>query len=178
MACSCTVPHDELPPRGRSSQCPHHVHAPRRARPSYPPSAASRPAQPCVLCRGMPAHPPMRRVQRCLTPTILALCVVCGTLLNPPACESTRASVFTNFFYNCIEAIDETHIHVVMPNDKVVQHVRRYGYTTQNVLAICNFDMRFTFVVARWLGSVRDMRVFTDALRKYKCKFPFSSQGK
>jgi hypothetical protein len=46
------------------------------------------------------------------------------------------------------------------------------------VLAVCDFDMRFTFVVAGWLGSVHDMRIFNEALVKYANKFPFPPEGK
>lgn len=86
-------------------------------------------------------------------------------------------SRFYPHFNNCIGAIDGTHIPVVVPSAKVVQHVGRYGYSTQNVLAICDFDMRFTFVVAGWPGSVHDMRVFNDALRKYATQFPHPPNG-
>jgi len=44
-------------------------------------------------------------------------------------------------------------------------------------MAICDFDMRFTFVVAGWPGSVHDMRVFKDAIEKYGDKFPHPPQG-
>jgi hypothetical protein len=37
--------------------------------------------------------------------------------------------------------------------------------------------MRFTFVVAGWPGSVHNMRVFNDALEKYRGKFPFPPEG-
>lgn len=59
----------------------------------------------------------------------------------------------------------------------MVQHTGRHGYTTQNVLAICNFDMRFTFVVTGWPGSVHDMRVFNDVVNKYSDKLPHSPPG-
>jgi hypothetical protein len=84
---------------------------------------------------------------------------------------------FAPHFNNCIGAIDGTHIPVVVPSSKVVQHVGRHGYPTQNVLAICDFDMRFTFVVAGWPGSVHDMRVFNDALHKYDTIFPHPPPG-
>jgi hypothetical protein len=45
------------------------------------------------------------------------------------------------------------------------------------VLAICDFDMRFTFVLAGWPGSVHDMRVFNDASHKYGHKFPHPPLG-
>jgi hypothetical protein len=45
------------------------------------------------------------------------------------------------------------------------------------VLAVCDFDMRFTFIVAGWIGSMYDTRVFNEALDKYADKFPFPSEG-
>ena len=45
------------------------------------------------------------------------------------------------------------------------------------MLAVCDFDMRFTFVVAGWPGSVHDMRVFNDALEKFGDKFPHPPEG-
>ena len=91
-----------------------------------------------------------------------------------PRLEGPR---FHPFFDNCIGAIDGTHIPVVVPVSKVVQHTGRHGYTSQNVLAICDFDMRFTFVLAGWPGSVHDMRVFNDATNKYGHKFPHPPLG-
>ena len=91
-----------------------------------------------------------------------------------PRLQSPR---FTPFFDNCIGAIDGTHIPVVVPSNKVVQHTGRHGYTSQNVMAICDFDMRFTFVVAGWPGSVHDMRVFKDAIDKFGDKFPHPPEG-
>lgn len=37
--------------------------------------------------------------------------------------------------------------------------------------------MRFTFVVGGWPGLVHDMRVFTNAIRKYGDKFPYPPPG-
>jgi hypothetical protein len=68
-------------------------------------------------------------------------------------------------------------VPVTVPTKKVVQYKGRKGITIQNVLAICDFDMRFTFVVVGWPGSVHDMRVFNDALEKYRGKFPFPLEG-
>ena len=85
---------------------------------------------------------------------------------------------FSPHFDNCIGALDGTHVRIVMPATKVLQHINRHGYSSQNVLAICDFDMRFTFAVAGWPGSVHDMRVFNDALRKYGDNFPHPPLGK
>jgi hypothetical protein len=44
------------------------------------------------------------------------------------------------------------------------------------VLAIYDFDLRFTFVVAGWTGSTHDTRVFNDALERYVFTFPLPPQ--
>ena len=85
---------------------------------------------------------------------------------------------FHSFFNNCIGAIDGTHIPCVVPSNKLVQHMCRKGMTTQNILAVCDFDMRFTFVLAGWPGSIHDMIVFTDAMTKYNHVFPHPPTGK
>jgi hypothetical protein len=84
---------------------------------------------------------------------------------------------FAPHFNNCIGAIDDTHIPVVVPASKLVQNVGRHGYPTQNVLAICDFDIRFTFTVAGWSRSVHDMRVFNAALHKYDTISPHPPSG-
>ncbi|WVZ60458.1 hypothetical protein U9M48_010475 [Paspalum notatum var. saurae] len=85
---------------------------------------------------------------------------------------------FKPHFNDCIGAIDGTHVEVVVPKDKMVQYLCRKGHTTQNVFAVVDFDMRFTFVLAGWPGSVHDMRVFNDATNKYKERFPHPPPGK
>jgi hypothetical protein len=82
------------------------------------------------------------------------------------------------YFHGVIGAIDGTHIPIVVPSSTMIAHFGRYRENTQNVLAVCDFDMRFTFVVAGWPGSVHDTRVFNEALDKYANKFPFSPEGK
>jgi hypothetical protein len=42
---------------------------------------------------------------------------------------------------------------------------RKY-YTTQNVLAAVDFDLKFTYVLARWEGSAHDALILTDALER------------
>jgi hypothetical protein len=80
---------------------------------------------------------------------------------------------FSPHFHGAIGAIDGTHIPVVIPSSVMIAHFGQYRETTQNVLAVCGFDMRFTFIVARWPGSMHDTRVFNEALVKYADKFSF-----
>ena len=39
----------------------------------------------------------------------------------------------------------------------------RKGFISQNVLAIVDFELKFTYLVAGWEGSVHDARVLRDA---------------
>src|SRR4051812_23320570 len=52
----------------------------------------------------------------------------------------------------------------------------RKGFTSHNVLVIYDFDMRFTFVVPRWPGSVHNTRGWTDARSRF-ANFPHPPPG-
>lgn len=113
-------------------------------------------------------------------------CVVnlAGDIIRPrdPQFTTTHPRVMNPRFYpefkDCIGAIDGSHMPCVVPGDKFVQHLCRKGVTTQNVMAACDFDMFFTFVLAGWPGSVHDMRVFDDAMTTYKDDFPHPPEGR
>jgi hypothetical protein len=82
-------------------------------------------------------------------------------------------------FRNCIGAIDGTHIEVIVPPSEQAVHMNRHGYCSQNVMAVCDFDMRFTFVVVGWPGSAHDTRIWRDTVfNKYKNNFPHPPDGK
>ncbi|KAL5547576.1 hypothetical protein UlMin_002807 [Ulmus minor] len=48
----------------------------------------------------------------------------------------------------------------------------RKGYTSQNVLAVVDFDLKFTYLVAGWEGSVHDARVLREAMSDPAFSFP------
>ncbi|CAN6195627.1 unnamed protein product [Urochloa humidicola] len=85
---------------------------------------------------------------------------------------------FWPHFNDCIGAIDGTHIPVTVSKSQRPKYIGRHGYASQNVMAVCDFDMRFTFVVTGWPGSAHDTRVFLDTLVTYKNKFPHPPEGK
>ena len=49
----------------------------------------------------------------------------------------------------------------MLPEIQGMFHGRKDG-STQNVLATISFDLKFTYVLARWEGSVHDSRVLND----------------
>ncbi|WKA04939.1 hypothetical protein VitviT2T_022932 [Vitis vinifera] len=82
------------------------------------------------------------------------------------------------YFKNCIGVIDGTHIPVVVPRDRKIPYIGRKGVTTQNVMAVCDFNMCFTFAWAGWEGVAHDARVFLEALRRPELGFPHPPKGK
>jgi len=74
--------------------------------------------------------------------------------------------------------MDGTHVPCVVDADLQAAFRNRKGYTSQNVLAIVDFDMKFTYVVAGWEGSVHDARVLRDAQLDPSFSFPHPPTGK
>ncbi|CAH9147048.1 unnamed protein product [Cuscuta epithymum] len=81
-------------------------------------------------------------------------------------------------FKDCIGAIDGTHVEAKIAADKQIPFIGRQGFTTQNVMVACDFDMCFTFVLPGWEGSAHDTRIFYSALRDPLKNFPHPSRGK
>ncbi|RLN09752.1 transposon protein, putative, CACTA, En/Spm sub-class [Panicum miliaceum] len=101
-----------------------------------------------------------------------------GSSGGPPVHPNLENPDFWPHFNNCIEAIDGTHVKVVVPKSKRIQYLNRHNETTQNVLAVCDFDIKFTFVLSGWPVLVHDMRVFKDVMTTHVHKFPHPPQGK
>lgn len=90
--------------------------------------------------------------------------------------EKIRQQRFWPHFKNAIGAIDGTHIPVLVAAKDKQKYTNRKGYTSQNVLAICDFDLRFTFAVPGWPGSAHDNRVWTDARPRF-ANYPHPPHG-
>jgi hypothetical protein len=82
-----------------------------------------------------------------------------------------RENRFWPHFKDAIGAIDGSHVQVSVPTEDVVNHTCRHGYTSQNILTVCDFDMRFTFMVTGWPGSAHDTRILNHALTNFGDKF-------
>ncbi|GKB19616.1 putative reverse transcriptase domain-containing protein [Tanacetum coccineum] len=64
-----------------------------------------------------------------------------------------------------VGAFDGTLIHASVPSHKQnVYRARGRGDCYQNVLAICDFNMIFTYIVAGWEGTAHDARILNEAL--------------
>ncbi|XP_028078485.1 uncharacterized protein LOC114280326 [Camellia sinensis] len=95
-----------------------------------------------------------------------ALCRLAVLIIRPPDPN------------DCIGAIDGTHIAGHAPASKRTSYRGRKVALTQNVLAACSFDLKFTFVYPGWEGSATDSRVLSDALTRPDVSFPLPPTGK
>ncbi|CAA0405414.1 unnamed protein product [Arabidopsis thaliana] len=83
--------------------------------------------------------------------------------------ESTR---FYPYFKDCVGAIDDTHIFAMVSQKKTPSFRNRKGDISQNMLAACNFDVEFMYVLCGWEGSARDSKVLNDALTRNSNRLP------
>ena len=67
---------------------------------------------------------------------------------------------------DCIGALDGTHVRVKVSNKDAPRYWDRKGYTTQNVLAACSFDLKFTYVLPGWEGTTSDSIIIKSALTR------------
>ena len=48
----------------------------------------------------------------------------------------------------------------------------------QHVMAVCSFDMLFTYVVCGWEGTAHDQRILLDIISDERLKFPHAPPSK
>ncbi|XP_021834820.1 uncharacterized protein LOC110774571 [Prunus avium] len=82
--------------------------------------------------------------------------------------ESER---FYPYFKDCIGAIDGTHIPAMETGRDVSSYHNHHGTISQNVLAACNFDLEFIYVLSGWEGSAHDSRVLQVNFFLVDCGF-------
>jgi hypothetical protein len=61
--------------------------------------------------------------------------------------------------------------------DKKIPYLGRKGVPTQNVMAACDFDLLFTFVMTGWEGAAHDTRIFLETIRMNSVNFPKPPPG-
>ncbi|CAN1233370.1 hypothetical protein LINPERPRIM_LOCUS3878 [Linum perenne] len=102
-----------------------------------------------------------------------------GIVLKAVISMSRVVSVPPNMMrsQDCVGAIDGVHVDAIIPNSQQIPFRGRKGNTTQNVLCVCSFDMRFTYVVAGWEGSAHDSRILTSTATDRNSQFPMPPLG-
>ncbi|KAI8555192.1 hypothetical protein RHMOL_Rhmol05G0155700 [Rhododendron molle] len=83
-----------------------------------------------------------------------------------------------HIFQGAVGALDGTLISAVVPHDQQIPYRGRgRGECYQNVLAICDFDMLFTFVRAGWEGVAHDSWVLRETMSDPANNFPILLPG-
>ncbi|KAF7822014.1 uncharacterized protein G2W53_027469 [Senna tora] len=75
-----------------------------------------------------------------------------------------ETTIIEGCFEDCVGAIDGTHIRVKVSLEDAPEYRGRKDFATQNVLATCSFDLRFTYVLCGWEGTASDLQVLKNAL--------------
>ncbi|CAN0906787.1 Protein ALP1-like [Linum grandiflorum] len=104
-------------------------------------------------------------------------------VIVPPNLSDVPTHILNNpmfhpYFKDCIGAIDGVHIDVVIPTDQQTPFSGRKTTTTQNVMCVCSFDMRFTYVMAGWEGTANDSRILLETACNPNNQFPMPPLGK
>lgn len=79
--------------------------------------------------------------------------------------EITSNAKYRDFFQDCIGAIDGTKIAVKPPSAEAAAYRDYKTGISQNVLAVCSFDMRFLYVMSGWEGTAADAALWAEARR-------------
>ncbi|KAL7614212.1 hypothetical protein Lser_V15G07195 [Lactuca serriola] len=110
---------------------------------------------------------------------LLAHDIIVPTSFNPNPNILGHNRRLRRVFKGAVGALDGTLIHAVVPaNKRDLYRSRGKGDCYQNVLAICDFNMMFTFVVAGWEGIAHDSRILSEALANPLAPFPLPPPDK
>ena len=64
-----------------------------------------------------------------------------------PATRISQSSKYTPYFDDCLGALDGTYVEMYIPIELQPRYRNRKGTLSQNILAVCNFDMRFVYIL-------------------------------
>ncbi|XP_027171480.1 uncharacterized protein LOC113771051 [Coffea eugenioides] len=95
------------------------------------------------------------------------------TTVYPRIANSTN---FYPWFKNAVGAMDGTHISACPLTGEQMAYTNWHGFQSQNVMAMCDHDMRFIYVYAGWERSAHDAQVLESALA-YPSDFPLPQPG-
>jgi hypothetical protein len=106
------------------------------------------------------------------------MCAISSCNINTSADVLTYQSKDVPHFKDCIGAIDGTHILATPPPQDYVRYIGTFGSATQNVMAMVDFDMRFTYASIGQPGSMHDTSVLYHAIEHDMDTFPHPPCGK
>ncbi|XP_062584804.1 putative nuclease HARBI1 [Saccostrea cucullata] len=90
-----------------------------------------------------------------------------------PNSNAEKIKVMQNYhelsrFPNILGCIDGTHVPIRTPKQDEHLYVNRKNFHSINVQGVCDSDLRFTNLVAKWPGSSHDSFIWTDSALSLK----------
>lgn len=73
------------------------------------------------------------------------------------------------YFKDCRGAIDGSQFNSWVEDEATIRCRNQKGFISQNVLAICDWNLRFLYILSGWEGSAGDSRIFEYACRRDLC---------
>ncbi|PKU61791.1 uncharacterized protein LOC110103944 isoform X1 [Dendrobium catenatum] len=119
-------------------------------------------------------------VSRYFNEGLMALARMSMDIISPSDFEPNiaRDTKYMPYFKDCIGIIDSTHVKARVPVNDQVAHTGKKEPPKQKVLAVCDFNMCFTFVVAGWEGSTEDGTILNQVISDPAHNFPAPLKGK
>ncbi|KAJ9159560.1 hypothetical protein P3X46_025063 [Hevea brasiliensis] len=94
-----------------------------------------------------------KTISRVFRQVLHVVCLILMDIIKPidPKFSDTLSEILNNrrcmpHFKDCIDVIDGTHVWASIALEEQIPYIGRKGITTQNIMAVCSFDMQFTFV--------------------------------
>lgn len=114
-------------------------------------------------------------VSRVVLKVTEAICSLAPKLIKMPKTTEEITTAKASFYNmiqphgipNVIGLIDCTHVKIITPGEREAERFRnRKSYFSINTQVICDYNLKFLDVVARWPGSVHDAYIFDMSLVK------------
>lgn len=84
---------------------------------------------------------------------------------NTPLLQKMRDnSKFWLWFSGCLGTLDGSHVRIKVKGRNPSNYRNRKGGVSQNVLAVCDFDLNFVYVLPGFEGSANDIVVLNKAI--------------
>ncbi|KAL8501761.1 hypothetical protein ACS0TY_021036 [Phlomoides rotata] len=87
-------------------------------------------------------------------------------LITPVPIPEDSSDNRWRYFKGCIGALDGTYIPVKVPHSDIPRYRNCKGNVSVNVLAVCDKNMNYIYVLSGWEGSAVDSRILRDAVTR------------
>ncbi|XP_071916086.1 uncharacterized protein [Coffea arabica] len=92
--------------------------------------------------------------------------------------RGTRGTQYERAAKDCVGALEGTHVSAWCTTEIRERYINRHGGLSQNMLATCNYDMRFVYARVGWEGSAHDGRILQNTLLDPNSGFSMPQLGK